>query len=269
MIGQTIYKYRPVATEEDFDRAIDVISKNEVWFSDPLSFNDPFDCCPVIEVSEERPKLRKEMREFWRRSLADKSMTRAETKIFLSKNRMSKDEIKEISIRQWRETISRFGIFSCSKTYQSCVMWAHYASNHNGVCFAFLRNRRSDIFYRSLDVVYQGARPRLNHLEMAPKIDSPEIAAEYVKLSVQSKASEWSYEKEVRVFDLHGSGLKKFDPKSLVHIIIGANVEEKKAKIICDVAKASVPHASISRAIPEQDRFGIRLLQGFGHEVSD
>lgn len=91
-----------------------------------------------------------------------------------------------------RDMAKTHGLICLSKTYQSPVMWSHYADRHRGICLGF----EIGVNVPTTDIKYIAKRIRG---ELAGSLTSHSKKLELIMAAIYSKHSEWRYEKEVRI----------------------------------------------------------------------
>lgn len=177
----SLYKYY-----NDNPRNLENIKNNKMWFSAPCNFNDVFDCDIPIDSK----------------------------KIFDSALKMAPFNVKPGS-NMWRDlkaevnkgikTLSKVlvnlkkttGVSCFSESYDSLLMWAHYANNHRGLCVEYdLMDINKEIGFSAIPVVYSKDRTYLNSLE---NLENEGYILEIFINSLISKSPEWKYEKEWRI----------------------------------------------------------------------
>jgi hypothetical protein len=137
----------------------------------------------------------------------------------------------------------KYGIICFSKTFESPLMWAHYADKHKGVCLKF-EVREDDCF----DITYPESmgkfvEDKLKNRSLAFKLavlcNCGLTLKDLIKI-LTTKFSEWSYEKETRVFiplndkkDLENElQYENFNEGlQLKQVILGINNQTNRAKL--------------------------------------
>lgn len=165
-----LYRYRPLrprgfegaddASRERLDRELRAIEENYIWCSNFERMNDP-------------------MEGFYR---SGSSSGRSQ-------------EGERLSETMWNEK-SSLGIASLSETWDSELMWAHYADGFRGICVTYkvrnlLRGLGEDC---GLTRVSYGDRPY--YLNMRDRRNSDVRA----RAALSTKSHRWSYEREWRLF---------------------------------------------------------------------
>jgi hypothetical protein len=118
------------------------------------------------------------------------------------------------------------GLICFSENWRSPVMWAHYAKKHTGVCLGFDITQNPDIL--------QPVQYAVERLKRPLRYDDKHLGldVEFLRALLVTKAVEWSYEREYRVFsnllykELNGYYYQNFgDEIRLREIIVGERNE--------------------------------------------
>ncbi len=136
-------------------------------------------------------------------------------------NFLSQDN--QVILSEVRERVSKIGVISYSETYESTLMWSHYASNHEGMCLVF------EVDLESIDNLY-----KVNYEDMLPYFDFEGYINYHPVLITKSKI--WSYEKEYR--QLFSFNEHHFDPPGkLTEIIFGCQTSAKDIEVIFNICE--------------------------------
>ncbi len=206
-----IYKYVPLTV------AYLIISRNELKFSPPSSFNDPFDCdinLLEFKFGEFSHRVFNEITEIKRMFESYASFRSRENDQNFWENIYKQVQIDKING-------SRICCFSLLN--DNLLMWAHYADKHKGVCLEFdnsIENRFLNLSDKK-DItegeVGYNIKERINYLKEEREITIYKLFF--------TKSEEWKYEKEYRMITLNNKGeLQQFNPKFLKAIYFGMNV---------------------------------------------
>lgn len=195
------------------------ISKNELWFSSPKKFNDPFDCnYPILnDISPEDYRRFAEMcaetttadplpiiRKYKNASpLERKEILNGVTEIFLSK-------------------IDSWGVCCCSKTWDSILMWSHYTDKHTGICIGYDESTSDRELY---EVRYASHYPAPNKVAGT---DLPSFLKEYML----TKSAHWMYEQEHRLINFEACEKSNPSPYPIVDITFGVKTKPELKKQI-------------------------------------
>jgi hypothetical protein len=98
-----VFKYKSTHNTDDFNRDLECLKKDEVWFSTLQSLNDPYENILCYDI-----------------------MSYDDHGLYLDNVRDELEKIKD-----------NIGIFSLSRNRSNLVMWSHYANNHKGYCVEF------------------------------------------------------------------------------------------------------------------------------------
>ena len=157
----------------------------------------------------------------------------------------------------WTKTV---GFISFSDNWKSPLMWAHYASNHTGVCLGIEVTDK-----KPLKMEYQPSRVALQF--DFKKFENAADAALLEKLVVK-KFQEWEYEHEWRVllslqYDLKHPRpeyfYERFTPEfELREVILGACCEQSLEEIQKQIFGVTAP-VQIKRVRPAFDSFSMVL----------
>jgi len=225
-----LYRYRNTGK---FTEAI--ITKREVFFASPASFNDPFDCGFHIPCHGEFIKyiIRKVALKSvlnLHPKVSDKEANEAAevvTKKILSDHH---DEASnQFKMMLCREFNDKAGVLCLAATNSDILMWSHYADCHKGICLEFRTDIKDSIFNKAEPFIYSDQYPHLDLDELA-EFEQLQNWATWML----TKSSHWSYEKEWRILDFDsGPGLKSFDSSCLSTVILGCCIsDEDRRKVL-------------------------------------
>jgi hypothetical protein len=161
-----------------------ILKKNTLRFTNPLNFNDPFDCAMSSLGSET----------------------------------LNDDTALSNSIRMHSHR-SKSGILCLTRNQFNLLMWAHYADNHRGAVvgidteIAELNCEIKNIITaKSGSVIYSSIRPTSQGLSLPETVDSKSDRTTLEKMYLH-KSIHWAYEEEVRIVRPINP---EYDPLSLV-----------------------------------------------------
>ena len=245
-IPETIYKYLPI-NEYTFKNLLN----NQILFSSPKDFNDPFDC-KMFKIT--KPS---------RKNLEDYFKKQNKTSEQINNIINDYDKNPEDNLKHAQETVKKSGedysiaCFSCTK--ENILMWSHYSDNHKGICLTF---DSANLFKKSLYL----NKIILNLLRVEYVTDYPEInyfIPDKFKKEVYNifkyKHAYWHEEKEVR-FISEKTGLISFNKEALLEINFGCKLEEddpydNMKKIIELVELYNYPNVKFLQASKYEDKF--------------
>ena len=179
----SIYKYYSDRIEK-----IETVKAGKMWYSAPCNFNDVFDCDFMIDEE----KIFNSALEM----IPDKRGVRPESPMWRQLNQTIDQEIRVLKTNlDHMKTV--IGISCFSESYDSLLMWAHYANNHRGMCVEYdLLEINRRLRFSPVPVIYSSERPLFHAFNQDTiKADTLSVFIE----SLTSKSPEWSYEKEWRI----------------------------------------------------------------------
>lgn len=182
-----------------------ILENSQLWMSSFNSFNDPFEFSFTLNNDYTQEEFVQWFCEATKGSSKEQSIIAKE--LF-----SNKDEIDNIIKGCIEKEIGNYGIKCFTTSHNNLLMWAHYANNHEGVCFKFDIQKDADFFQDLLQVVYDDTYTQLNYIKS--QNNTVEI--------LRHKSEAWKYEEEWRVLKLgKARQLVGFSRDSLVQIIFG------------------------------------------------
>lgn len=251
---EKFYKYRsmqPGAAEHVFK----TLRKNEIYFASPSSFNDIFDCKPVVtfECTDEQ---------FIEHYVALARKRGA----YFSKERVLHDarqalgdpnrdlRIPDTAVRFQRElavALTKTGVYCVSERNDDILMWSHYADHHRGVCLEFASTAKE--MNSAQRVIYAKDRPAIDQFRNTNTQEKMEKA-------LLTKSSHWSYEREWRIIhQVAGFGSLKLDSDTLTGLILGAAISPNSRSEILLALTESGLSIPIFQARPDDRHFKINI----------
>lgn len=194
-----------------------LLRNGELFFSSPKATNDPYEYQADVvfngaKVVEKIKALPDEIRE-----------------PLIAKCKASKDHTQPI-FDAHKEEIFKYGICSFTHSYNSQLMWAHYAEQHQGICIGF----ETDLL-KTDNVEFRDINYRL----VPPVVHIGGNEEEHIQ-QVYSKYIEWSYEKEIRairkfneVLPIDDNRRKWMINKDAIHyVLLGFKVSPERSREI-------------------------------------
>jgi hypothetical protein len=131
-----LYKFRTLELSDPIsvDRIRDVIVRSRFWLSSPLDFNDPFDTSAEVVFDGSIEEKRRRVDEILKEHGLNWKERQKERIRILSK---PDSDIEAFIAQMHRESTEELGVYSFGGDPLSILMWSHYASNHQGLCFQF------------------------------------------------------------------------------------------------------------------------------------
>jgi hypothetical protein len=198
-----------------WDHACENIENHRIKISDPRYLNDPFEFVSFKLKVNDSPQKRE-------------------------------------AVKKYIENSGK-GIICFSRTYKSPLMWAHYASNHSGVCMGFDVN--PDLLAK---VRYRGD---------LMIIDETRLTERVVMRMLSTKYNQWSYEKEERLFvsinnNLTGIQFELFSSDiKPVEVIIG--IRSEKGNEVVEAVQKSGLGLKVFKANRSLSSFNVERFEFF------
>ncbi|MFC1490737.1 DUF2971 domain-containing protein [Candidatus Latescibacterota bacterium] len=229
-----LYKFR-FFDEKDYH--LRLLTHNEIFFSAPSIFNDPFDCqIPLrYDIGTKTQKinlvekiiLRKEL------TLSHKDAHR-EAKAFIKTKKL--DNLKLLSGMNSDLTNKILGIFCLSENYSSILNWSHYSDSHRGFCIGFDR----DILLDQINKFYEESKTILSLEKVRYSEDFPLINPYTMDIvdQLRTKSKEWEYEKEYRLILQDGANKLVVLPENAIRrVIVGCKINNENFEIMREIIR--------------------------------
>lgn len=231
-----VFKYRKFN-----DLTLDSLVSDNIYYSSPSAFNDPFDCSPSLVSDSINNELEKILAELIKSrvtcetqhnlknyigkkstvfssevALREANKTLKEIEFYASdpsyddepsvvKNFMLTNEIKAELLMHYNRGVSCF-----STDFKNLLMWSHYGDEHKGICIGYDLDRVPAPVLNK--VLYGGQRKIKTSLVKQALIDKDDNALHELHQNILlRKASAWKYEKEWRLLGpvgIHDSPLR-------------------------------------------------------------
>jgi hypothetical protein len=233
-----LYKYRSL----DSRGLESIFCQNTIWLSDPLAFNDPFDCKPKIVTHKSQFKRY----QFYKSLISRRfpHFTKKQIKGELKNNPMfHKIKTHEYLNETFVKFIKGFGIYCLSEVPDDILMWSHYSDSHKGICLQFSANIKLSIFWEAYKVKYQEDYPSVNIMDIGEYEQFFNLFA--------TKSNHWKYEQERRIIktpDEGGSNSYHWNSDLLTGVILGAKITKKGQETVNEWISKSPSPINVYRA---------------------
>jgi Protein of unknown function (DUF2971) len=243
-----LYKYRHFGA-----RTVELLCRDQVFYADPSTFNDPLDSKPCVEADCDVPTLERAVFELVRRRVESQMMSGAraigyrgpKTISHIDKHSRAAAQrtldtpaynatnpeyteappgphIALLAYEIERELLLQYdkGVLSLAKRFNCPLMWSHYGDQHRGLCLGYtVPCSTQSQLHR---VSYGGAR-NVRASSVAAMLDGDVDARVAVDEAVLlRKAQDWRYEKEWRLLGPRGSS---DSPLELAEVLFGTRCE--------------------------------------------
>jgi hypothetical protein len=235
-----LYKYKSI---NDYTKKL--LIDNELYFSFPQDFNDPFDCFIVSDYWGDEDE--------WNRFLDrinPPPESRARIEIMLKELNYDKELIRDKLPETIRSNENKFALlYPLTTKNDNILMWAHYANEHKGICLGFKTlDVDSKIYLEAGENIPIG---EINDNKYIPiwkvnydKLPEPyngikQPPSETVKF-LKTKAKDWEYEDEYRCSLFYpdiGKQNIKFAKNILNELIFGLRTSDSDKNEIIKTVK--------------------------------
>lgn len=205
----------------------------KLWFANPSTFNDPFDCVMPNHASVYLAQITVGAAK--RRAKAVKASERKADDIAQRIRALHEKVMTGISAEQVAQaqkfaeshdsiqsSINILGVLSMSATPRSILMWSHYGAQHTGICLEFERTATNKLGTDASPVVY-------SKLLDAALDSAQQPSANFMF----KKYSGWRYEREWRLLE-NTSGLHAY-PGRLLSVICGARMPAPEREVVARI----------------------------------
>lgn len=230
----TLFKYFTI--NDNFKATI---VNNQIWFSSPDDFNDPFDCnikCQYIKDVEFEERINDEIREEYNSADSNEAFFRQHKNLsMIAEGHDVKLKTNTSKLNEnLYNTVKDTGVACFSKINSSILMWSHYADNHKGVCLKF----------KTSDTEFFDNVANVRYTEKFPNLGNEFQYSDSQNFLFFTKSNEWAYEEEVRVLK-KPKQLFKFKPEVLDSIYFGAKCEKEKCKEIIELVQKKMAYENV------------------------
>lgn len=250
-----LYKYRPI-TAIDLTKQVnqlrDYLVESRLWLSSPSAFNDPFDMRGRF-IFEGTPQTRRKhllsKLDQYQPDLSKQQKERAVSEL-LGGGQFTKrlEGIHEVQRK-------KFGVCSFAGNARNILMWAHYSSNHSGVCMQFQIAADISIFSRAIHVDYLSDYPVVDYLDDFQKSLIPTLFR---------KSGDWKYESEQRIVHPDGANcFLAYQPAALTGLILGCQMEKASEiaikQLLVERHEKGLPPIRLYRACRDDAQYRLRI----------
>jgi hypothetical protein len=241
-----------------------IFRHNELYFRNPKTFNDPFDCNPML--TSKRDFNEEDYVKFACQECPDNERQSCEVqagKIYptIDKNQKIK-EFNEIIKKDLERSINEIRVLCLSENYNDILMWSHYADGHRGFVLQFDTNALLNNFKpdRPEQVIYP------------PKRSYPSLKEynenNFTHMLLIAKSSQWTYEHEWRILkhveteeELEEEGkLYPFEKGLITGIILGCKMTPQDKKKISQWRLRYQPQITPYEAIKDESSYNIKTV---------
>ncbi len=279
------------------ETATAILENAKLRWAAPRTFNDPFDVQFDLHVEIDQTRtVDLILEELWQIYSRQKPLQPANTlgKVFylflatvsgLTREQLFareglKDAIRESLAKTiqllpelhktQRILLADAKLLCLSEVYDNILMWSHYSRNHTGAVLEFQwRDDAPTAFSQAREVKYSKPMPRLMTAEQVVAFFSGQAALdanEIMHSSIFTKAEDWSYEKEWRIW-LPGTKASedfmdiKFNSTELVAVYLGCRIADEMRKSLTALAEKNFAGIEIFQAFKSEREFALSFLR--------
>jgi len=237
-IPNSLFKYRTFDQKNYYEG---LISINELFFSSPDKFNDPFDCkvIPNYEIGSDEEIFNIFLKYVERDhpSYSKGDQLNFAQKIYTENIHILRSH-KLFTQRVDKIINNMFGICSFSEDKNNLLMWAHYSNCHEGFCVEYNASRLFHVCLNYMQTNELILIEKVRYSRGYPVINPYKInSAEELINWIIAKSIDWEYEKEWRlIYTFHPNTTLTFNDDIMLSIYFGvscsdANIEKVKKLI--------------------------------------
>lgn len=239
MIPQFLYRYGFIPATDNSEHAQKlewlriILIQNKIYFPSPFTFNDPFDCKILPNLSDlSRDEILKTKKDMAPPTLKGADKIKFNTQVENLHKLAIKDgrDINNDLEDYWTDANKHLGVLCLSEAKDNILMYAYYGNGHKGYCLEFDTNLiTQSLNCKIYPVQYQDEYPDYKYSEC-------DSSLEHLKKRLLTKASDWKHEKEYRIIklpqDLPKDRMIPFSPESLTGITFGCLIDPSVQKAI-------------------------------------
>jgi hypothetical protein len=226
--GRLLYKYRK------FDaRTLQMLCEHGLHYSNPAKFNDPLDCNLAIYPDLSAYELIK----LYEKLLGPGQAEEFNVAIYNARKEAApygqnihlpsdvkdrfKQKIADLIATVIQEELNQRGVLSLSGTWESVLMWSHYADEHRGICIEYDTTEMPHEYLARVND--DGSRAvSASDIMKWKEYGDKEAEQRVFQTHFYSKAPEWRYEQEWRdIGDKEG----KCQSYHITAVLFGARCE--------------------------------------------
>ncbi len=252
------YKYRTLGEEGSVfrERLREIIVDRAIYFAKPTELNDPFDCRPIVDVSE--PMRVKRTARKMTNDVLNQQEIQTSRKVRKQLDQKVFERLHNQTQRSedlYSTLDANIGVFCMSGIPNSRLQWAYYGDSHRGVCLEF--KIPEDSGWYTVPVTYSEKRPTINVVSM---VDDSDYRTQEMLKAVTTKSADWKHECEFRALQDH-SGKIDFPPGYLVGIIFGLGASQEDMDYVYDLVESSEIEPTFQRAEMGSTDFEIVIVE--------
>lgn len=255
-VPEFLYKYSKL-NEDNREWIQRIFTHNEIYFASPERFNDPFDCrvqasfdASDDDWEEHLDGVFKVTHPNW-----DYNERQALVRRAIEGGWLKEAGAQQKIVNDVQNAVNKLGVFCLSETQDDILMWSHYGDGHKGFCLQFCINLEQFPFVKLYRVEYTVSYPQINVVKYR------ETQTRSVLLT---KSDFWKYEKEWRIIDDKGPGIRVFPAEMLTGVTFGCEMPHESRQLIRKWAKGRKVPLKFCQATKKEKEFGLDIIKAIG-----
>lgn len=236
------------------EHSVTNLKNSQLYFSDPVFFNNPFDCFLDFRMAKLTEEEFEKIHTHFCKQVPDKRAFVKELGTARSKRFKSLiiPVIEKNSLKATREFLRNRGVSCFSATNNEILMWSHYSKSHTGYCLEFDTSLAP--FCDAKKVQYKEDFPELNPIHVLIEHEKLDVAP-----LILTKHKSWEYEEEWRVLHSKTQVLFRYQPQALTGIYFGAKMPIAHCEIIASFVHIQSPHTVFYKAEKSKSKFRLEF----------
>lgn len=261
-LPDVLYKFRPLASDDDWVRLEQILTARELWFSSVDKFNDPFEGLPVLSTA---PTTFKRALDWAKRKYSEFNYTDRQQRR-KGQQHVARGLRRGLSHSGRIPEIDGVGICCLMTRVDSLLAWSHYSARHRGVALGFRvapvtsEHPIGNMFSFALPVKYADRRP-------SSDVVRDDNESRFSNLFLTS-AKCWEYEHEWRllvdpnvpesqVYCRRANSPALFDVIDLVEVRFGSRLAEKDQYRVRQMLRCTGANPALSVAKTHSTEYGL------------
>ncbi len=261
-IPNRIFKYRSFDNKGYFR---DLLKNNELYFSSPIKFNDPFDCrvVPNYEIGSRKDIYNKlyEYNGIDYPKFSAIELRKKTDKDFAENYKIIKNP--DLFAKRVNEMMDQIiGIFTMTEDNSNILMWSHYSDSHKGFCIEFNAGRLFEICNNYIRIGDLILTKKVKYSPTYPKNNPYTIFKKYEAYEdwLTVKSMDWKYEKEWRLlYAKHPNEKVQFPDDIFKAIYFGVQCSDKHIEEVFELTKTKKINIKYYKAKLRRYDFGIEF----------
>ena len=229
------------------------LSNNQIWFSSPLKFNDPFDFFVPYSLNFTDNEFRNIIPKY--PNISDDYYE--QMLLFYKKN----PKVLEEWIEKGRKRFTSKTKIACfCEEKSNIIMWSHYADSHEGLCLKFDSSYDNCFFHEDNWDYHKMPIKKVIYPKEIKKINYFKDNNNFFINCAYTKFHQWYYEKEHRIISTVDA--IQYNKDCLVEVNFGCKLkptDDVVTNIIERIKSYNYPKVKFIQAIKRKNRFGLKF----------